>query len=578
MRVIPILTITDELNASPLDDTGPGSMKFSLIFRAFLILQLVVQGGATLFAEDALLPNRFMVSMEDGVHLATDVYLPDGEKPESTEKSYPVILLRSPYGKAFGPAVGVNFIKAGYALAVQDVRGRFDSEGNDAIVFFHEGRGETHDGHDTLRWLKDQKWCDGNVVTWGASALGITQTMMAPGAPEVLKAQYAVVAFSDMYSQAAYQGGVWRKEMLDGWLPGNKFDPRSYEEFRAHTKYGDFWKVANAEIGAGDVQAPGIFRGGWYDIFAQGTINSFVTIQNQGQPGARGKCRLVMGPWAHGGFKELTYPENSKTAGDVESAIRFYDYHARGKQNGVNEDKPVHYYVMGDPEVESALGNFWRKVESWPPPADETEFYFHKSGELNSSAPETEESLEYAYDPENPVPTVGGQNLIISKGPRDQREVESREDVLVFTTDTLTEPLEVTGRIKAKLYISSDCPDTDFTVKLCDVYPDGRSMLVTDGIMRARYRHSFEIPELLVPGQIYELEVDLWSTSLIFNKGHQIRVAVSSSNDPRFEPNPNTGADHFQPGETKKIAHNRIYLAPDSPSHIVLPIYSGAEE
>ncbi|QDU79466.1 Cocaine esterase [Polystyrenella longa] len=546
------------------------------LFLLFCLCLLITRGDLA-WSQEKPEPTRFMVEMQDDIRLATDVYLPGGELPSEAKQKYPVILIRSPYGKKIGSKLAVNFTESGYALAIQDVRGRFDSEGNDALVFYHEGRGEHRDGHETLEWITDQNWCDGNIVTWGGSALGVTQTMMAPGAPEALKAQYILVAFSDMYSQAAYQGGVWRKSMLDGWLPGHKFDPRSYKEFNAHPKYGPFWHATNAERGVKEVNAPAVFWGGWYDIFNQGTINSFVNIHNQGGAGARGKCRLLMGPWAHGTFDELTYPENAASPGPVADAVRFFNHHAKGEQNGVNEDQPVHYYVMGDPEDESAPGNFWRSAENWPPPADETPWYLHESGQLNIVAPTGDASLAYAYDPKNPVPTIGGQNLLIPKGPRDQREVEKRDDVLVFTSEKLTEPTEVSGRVKAKLYFSTDCPDTDFTVKLCDVYPDGRSMLVTDGIMRARYLHSFESPELLVPGQVYELEVDLWSTSLIFNKGHQIRVSVSSSNDPRFEPNPNTGADHFEPGDPSKVANNRIYLSKEYPSQILLPIYNETE-
>ncbi|MAT15516.1 MAG: acylase [Planctomyces sp.] len=542
-----------------------------------LCFLLAVCAVTTSSAQELPKPTRFMVAMDDGVKLATDVFLPDGESPENTSKKFPVILARTPYGKEPGPLLAVNLGKQGYAVVIQDMRGRFDSEGNDSIVFFNDGDGEVHDGHDTLEWLAEQSWCDGNVVTWGGSAGGVTQTMMAPNAPAVLKAQHVLVAFSDMYSQAAYQGGVWRKEMLDGWLPGHNFDPRSYKEFRAHPKRGEFWEPGNAEKGAAQVQAPGVYWGGWYDIFLQGTINSFVTIHNGGGEGARGKCRLILGPWAHGTFKELKYPENSASPGPVDDAVRFFNHHAKGEQNGVSEDKPVHYYVMGDTEDESAPGNFWRTGDNWPPAADNTPYYFHVDGKLNPTAPEGDDSREYAYDPTNPVPTNGGQNLRLPKGPRDQREMENRDDVLVFSTGPLAEPVEVSGPVTAKLYVSSDCPDTDFTVKLCDVYPDGRSMLVTDGIMRARYRNSFETHEFMVPGQVYEIEVDLWATSIIFNKGHEIRVSVSSSNDPRFEPNPNTGADHFEEGDPFKVAHNRIYLSKDEPSHIVLPIFTEAK-
>jgi putative CocE/NonD family hydrolase len=235
---------------------------------------------------------------------------------------------------------------------------------------------------------------------------------------------------------------------------------------------------------------------------------------------------------------------------------------------------PVHYFVMGDTEDLTAPGNVWRSANSWPPPATATPFYLQADRSLTRDKPLAEGQLSYKYDPSDPVPTRGGQNLLIEKGPMDQRPVESRDDVLLFTTEPLQEPLEVTGRIAAKLFVSSDCPDTDFTVKLSDVYPDGKSLLVTDGIRRASLRNSFEKREPLVPGEVYELEVDLWSTSLIFNAGHRIRIAVSSSNAPRFEPNPNTGDPHPIAGKTR-VASNKVYLSNQHPSAIVLPIVTG---
>ena len=226
---------------------------------------------------------------------------------------------------------------------------------------------------------------------------------------------------------------------------------------------------------------------------------------------------------------------------------------------------------MGDVTDPAAPGNVWRSADSWPPPADVTPFYLHAGGALSREKPTESGERTYQYDPADPVPTRGGQNLLIDKGPMDQRPVESRPDVLLFTSEPLAAPLEVTGRITARLFVSSDCPDTDFTVKLCDVYPDGRSLLVTDGIRRASLRKSFEKHEPLAPGEVYELEVDLWSTSLIFNKGHRLRIAVSSSNSPRFEPNPNTGDRHPVPGKTR-VATNRLHLAPDHPNAILLPL------
>ena len=231
---------------------------------------------------------------------------------------------------------------------------------------------------------------------------------------------------------------------------------------------------------------------------------------------------------------------------------------------------------MGDTEDKNAPGNFWRSVATWPPAAKATPFYFHADRTLSQEKSVGEGQLTYKYDPQDPVPTLGGQNLLISKGPMDQRPVESRQDVLLFSTEPLAEPVEVTGRITVKLYVASDCPDTDFTAKLCDVYPDGTSMLVTDGIQRASLRNSFERREPLEPGKVYEVNVDLWSTSLIFNRGHRLRVAVSSSNSPRFEPNANTGDPHPAPGKTR-VASNTIHVSDQYPSHIVLPLHSGSD-
>lgn len=530
-------------------------------------LLLVVVSSITVLAHGAakIEPTLHMVAMRDGTKLATDVYL-----PTDVEGACPVVLMRTPYGRASGSGEAQKFCRKGYVFVSQDIRGRGQSEGHHAIIFRNGGWGKRRDGRDTLDWIASLKWCNGNIGTWGGSAVGITQNMLAPGAPEVLKGQVVLVAFSDMYSQAAYQGGAWRKSLLEGWLIATGMADVNLKTFHEHPNYDEFWAELNPEAQAHRVNAPGIFIGGWYDIFLQGTINSFVSIHNHGGPKARGRCRLIIAPIAHGGFNELKYPPNSKFP-DAADAQRLFDYWLKGEKNGAENDKAVHYYVMGDPTDADAPGNFWRQADNWPPPAEPTAFYFHPDGKLvRGTVPDGIDKVSYNYDPNNPVPTVGGQNLLLPKGPMDQTKVESRLDVLLFTTGVLSEPVEVTGHIYAELHVSSDCPDTDFTVKLTDVYPDGRSMLVTDGILAARCRDSFEQPELMEKGRVYELTVDLWSTSLVFNKGHRIRVAVSSSNAPRFEPNPNTG------GKGKpRIARNTIYLSDRYPSHILLPIYRG---
>jgi hypothetical protein len=511
-------------------------------------------------ASDSFIP------MSDGVELATTVYRPKGDGP------FPVIVARTPYNKDGLIVEAQRFCRNGYAFVAQDLRGRFKSKGHDAVIFHNDGWNTPHDGHDTLEWIARQSWCNGKIGSTGGSALGITQNMAAPGAPTALAAQHVVVAFSDMYRQGAYQGGAFRSGLLENWLKATGMSDDNLKTFVAHPNYDEFWAEFNAEAQAERVNAPAVFLGGWYDIFLQGTINSFTTIQSQGGPAAKGRCRLVIAPIGHGTMTELKYPASAGRLPRCVDNLAWFDAMLKGKDNGIAAEKPVHYYVMGDPTEEKAPGNVWRSAETWPPTAAETPFYLYHAGTLSTARPTGSDSRSYKYDPSDPVPTVGGAELGANIGPRDQRSVEVRPDVLLFTSDVLEAPLEVTGRITARLYVTSDCPDTDFTVKLTDVYPDGRSMLVTDGIVRARHRESFENEKLLEPGEVVQIPVDLWSTSLVFNKGHRLRIAISSSNSPRFDPNPNTGRA-FRADREQRVATNTIYFSEKHPSHIVLPVY-----
>jgi predicted acyl esterase len=488
-----------------------------------------------------------MVAMSDGTELATTIYLPEGKPP------FPVIISRTPYSKDGLKGEAAKFCKNGYAFVAQDFRGRFKSKGHHAIIFHNEGWTKPRDGQDTLKWIAAQPWCNGKIGSTGASALGITQNMTAPVAPDALQAQFVVVAYSDMYSQGAYQGGAFRTGLLENWLKATGMADVNLKTFVSHSKYDDFWTEMNPETQAEHVRAPGVLE-------------------------ARGRCRLVIGPFGHGTMTELKYPPNSDKGPACRNDVAWFDYTLKGKANEVANEKPVHYYVMGDPTDKTAPGNYWRSADTWPPAAIVTSFYLHPDGKLQRDAkPTGDGSKSYKYDPAKPVPTVGGAELGMDIGPKDQRKVESRDDVLVFTTDVLQEPIEVTGRIAAKLFISSDCPDTDFTVKLADVYPDGRSVLVTDGILRTRFRESFQDEKFLEPSKVYEISVDLWSTSLIFNKGHKVRVAVSSSNSPRFDPNPNTG-HAFRADKETRVATNTIYFSEKYPSRIMLPIHKDREE
>jgi len=504
--------------------------------------------------------------MRDGVRLATDVYL-----PRFPRACYPAILIRTPDGKHEFSRLAARYVcRRGCALVVQDTRGRYQSQGGPVLAFFDDGWGERRDGHDTIRWIARQPWCNGRVATWGPSSMGVTQNMLAPGAPEALKAQYVMMAFCDMYAQAAYQGGVFRKELVEGWLKRHHYHPLNLATVLSHWRYDRLWHQLDPEDQAHRVNTPAVFVGGWYDVFLQGTIRSFVTIQHRGGPRARGRCRLVVGPWTHAQIRQVADPRTARCRPRSADPFRFFAYHLKCRPNGVPNDPPVAYYVMGDPCDSSA--NRWRTAEDWPPPARKTVYYLHADGHLGLERPaEGDAALSYEYDPLDPVPTLGGCNLYLPAGPMDQRPVESRDDVLVFTSDPLPAPLEVTGPVVAELYVSSDCPDTDFTVKLTDVYPDGRSLLVCDGICRARFRESFDEPKLLEPGRVVRVRADLWSTARVFARGHRLRVAVSSSNFPRFEPNPNNGRAHLDEAPPR-VAHNTVYLSAQHPSHIVLPV------
>ncbi len=526
--------------------------------------------AVTILATVASIPHRVagketvMAPMRDGVKLATDIHLPEGEGP------WPAILVMTPYSRKGVEGFAGETAKRGYALVAQDFRGRFDSQGEDWPVFLSQGWGEHQDGYDTVEWIASQKWSNGKIGGWGISAPGVALNMTAPSRPPHLTCCYVGVAFSDMYTQAAYQGGAFRKGLLEEWLTQCKFAPKTLELIRAHPNYDDFWKALAPERVASQVNVPTLFLGGWYDIFSAGTLNSFATINKQGGEGARGKCRLIMEPYGHGRCDDLVFP-NAKHP-ETADMWNWFDLWLKNDGQGIEQIPAVQYFVMGDPADPNTQGNKWKTAEDWPVPAHMVPVYLHTDAKLRLRA--SEElfgGLSYTYDPKNPVPTVGGANLTGSKGPTDQRSIETRPDVLLFNSPVFDRYIEFTGSVKVKLWASSTSPDTDFTAKLTDVYPDGRSMIVLDGILRVGHRNSMEISEPLESGKIYELEIDLGSTSLVVGPGHRMRLAISSSNSPRFEPNPNTGKPAGVDDKTE-VATNTIYMNASHPSHILFPV------
>jgi len=510
--------------------------------------------------------DTHMVTMRDGVNLATDVYLPVGLiKPQGC------ILLRTPYNKSDLNELGLLLALARWPTVIQDIRGMHASEG----VYQGFRKCQT-DGPDTLAWIASRDWSNGKVATVGPSALGITQYFTAGANPPELACQGVMVASPNLHRHAAYQGGEFRKVFVEEWLDGVDASYLLPEIFEYENYSLDYWSNVTLDDDWENVNAPAIHMGGWYDIFLQGITEGYDGYQHLSGPGALGKSKLIIGPWTHEGYLtydqgQLLYPENSRMLVDlVLMFLEMAEKYTKDEDNGFEDRPHVWYYVMGDVDVIDAPGNEWRYADEWPIPADYVSWYFHENGVLSKSNPGPYDSITYSYDPANPVPTLGGQNLKIDAGPYDQSDFEARNDVLVFTSDVLTEPLEITGPIIAKLFVSSDCPDTDFTVKLTDVYPDGRSMIITDGILRMRNRNGVDHWEFMNPGEIYEIEVDIWSTSLIFNEGHRIRVAISSSNYPRFLANPNT-MDPIAKNNTYDVAQNTLYIDDEHPSCIILP-------
>jgi predicted acyl esterase len=509
--------------------------------------------------------TTYRVPMRDGVELATDVY-----RPIFRSSPHGTILLKTPYDKDALQIVGLIGILYGWPTVIQDMRGRFASGGIDTVF-----KNESTDGADTLAWIANQSWSNGKIATIGPSALGITQYCMAAANPPNLACQYVLVASPNLYKHAVFQGGEFRKNLVERWLNGQQSTYILQEILDNENFTLGYWGNVTLDDNWEDVNVPAIHVGGWYDIFTQGTIEAYIGYQHYAGLGAQGKSKLVIGPWTHTGFfsrtqGELTYPRNSLDRFSFrmfQDMIRLY---TMNRTDDFSDWPTVSYYVMGDVDTPGAAGNEWRYADDWPIPFTPTQWYFHRDGLLTTNLPGINDPYLYGYDPTDPVPTIGGKNLFSPSGPYDQSLVENRSDVLVFTSPVLEQPYEATGPVTAQLFVSSDCPDTDFTVKLTDVYPDGRSMFITDGILRMRNRNGQDHWEFMEPGTIYEVMVDLWSTSYIWNSGHRIRVEVSSSNYPRFLNNPNT-VDRIGKNTTYSIAHNVVYVDTTHPSCIVLP-------
>lgn len=522
--------------------------------RFFMTRYLVVMLAASTVLTTTASGQSFtkMVKMRDGVQLATTVHLPSGNGP------FPTLLFRTPYDDGRHRKWS-EYPKLGIAVVTQDVRGRFESEGT-YMVFTQDGDGKLKDGFDTMQWIVDQDWSNGLIATKGNSAGGTVQYMAAPANPPGLVLVEPMFATPNVYSDSIFIGGVRRYQLSHTWLKGNKilyFE----KEFVKHPFEDEFWASSQTHDQYGNVHAAGYHIAGWFDIFQQGNIDAYIGYQHHGGVGAAGKQKLIIGPWTHAGYMErtqgkMTFPVNSTRPPFPDVSYIMLNHYLKVKHPDIDktpDDIPnVQYYVMGDVNDPDAPGNEWRTADDWPPLAAPVSMYLQPGGGLAETRPPSNGGeTSYVFDPANPSPTIGGTNMNISPGPRDQRKIEARDDVVLFETDVLAEPMEITGRVFAHLFVEIDQPDADLMVRMTDVYPDGRSMLITDGAFRLASRGSTTKLTPLKPGEVVEGVVDLWSTSLIINAGHRLRISVTSSNWPRFSVNRNNGLPYPKSVEGK---------------------------
>jgi putative CocE/NonD family hydrolase len=550
----------------------------------------------------------------DGTKLSVDVFL-----PRNASGPFPTILLRSPYESLLQMHIewALWWARRGYAVAIQDCRGRFESEGT-----FYAYHDDGPDGDDAISWVAEQPWCNGKIGMSGRSYGGIVQWQPAPFrnpnltalAPQVIMGDYfadchriggavqwmltiaAAITFSTnvAFTQhgAAHIFGnqkFYRHLPLltaDEWAIGRPIP--FYRDWMEHDLYDDYWAAINTEEHLHKIDVPAYQQAAWYDPYTESMFRVYNGLRERGYSDrARKNQKIYVIPWTH------HIPEGS-VLGDIDFGpgafvdlkqedLRWFDYWLKGIDTGIMQEPPIRLFVMG--------ANVWRNEHEWPLARTQfTPFYLHSrgtantlygSGTLSQEIPGNEPPDRYDYDPNDPVPTLGGNNSTwtfmkfaadqIRPGPIDQRPIERRDDVLVYTSDELERDLEVTGPLQIILYAASSAKDTDFTAKLIDVFPDGRAIHLAEGILRARHRFGMTRAEMLEPGEVTEYRIQLAPTSNLFKAGHRIRVEISSSNFPRFDRNLNTG-EAIATGTRMQVAHQTVLHTQEYPSHILLPV------
>ncbi|MEM6413666.1 MAG: CocE/NonD family hydrolase [Pseudomonadota bacterium] len=548
--------------------------------------------------EKTTVVNNLLAPMRDGVGLATDLIRPDAPG------AYPVVLMRTPYNKveAHDNSFLNSLVQRGYIVAIQDCRGRFNSDG-----VFTPYRNERTDGYDAVEWIAEQSWCDGNVGMEGGSYAGGTQWFAAMDAPPHLKAIMPGVAQWDAFHNEPVLNGCLLLPMLE-WMHvmgrrskqyGSDHEwfnqDRDYfhalpiasgaeaggstsewwEEWMDHPNLDDFWRSRSYSEDWRKIKVPALNITGWWDMGLPSSPGAFLGMRgNSRAPKVAAAQQMIIGPWPHWvnrkrnlngvdfGEKAIVNLDDYKT--------RFLDRWLKGKDNGLGDDPRVQIFVLG--------ANEWRSSDEWPLPETAfTPFYFHSKGDANSSngggvlsrdTPGGEPSDSFTYDPMNPT----GVRWDLRDGPVDDRATAEREDVLCYTTKTLSEPLDVIGPVSCVLFGSSSALDTDWHVRLVDVHPNGEARYLCHGALRARFRNSFEEPELLEPNKIYKFDITMDACGIRFLPGHRIRIEVMSSWFPRYDRNMNSGAPNNFRDANPVVANNRIHHEKAYPSHLILPL------
>lgn len=588
------------------------SVRIFLIFLATGLFSFtdVQDTGSKL--NDIRIERHKAVTMSDGVKLFADIYMP------AAPGRYPTLVTRTPYGVQRDGVheMMVKFAQHGYAVVVQDVRGRYESEGK-----WEPFRDEAKDGYETIEWAAAQPFSNGKVATQGGSYVGHNQWAAASKNPPHLVAAFPSLASTNIYANWMTMGGAFRLSFNYGWgvvrmpnrimlpqfwhtenympeymkydnilmnLPLKEADVMNegsvvqhYRDWIKHESYDEYWKSISDEERLNKISVPVHTLGGWFDIFIMGTINGYVGMKNHGAtPEARAGARMIIGPWGHGPTQSYGGMDFTPDAfiDMFELQLRFYDYYLKGIKNGLDLDKPVQLFYMGI--------NKWRGESDWPIPGTQyREWYLSSNGSANSIRGDGTLSIAkpvkggvdtYLYNPQNPVPTTGGNNCCgtpTAAGPADQRPLERREDILIYTSGFLEESITIAGPVKMKLHAATDGTDTDWMIKLIDVYPNGYSMPVAEGILRARFRNGLDKINLLTPNQVYEYEIELTGTANVFQPGHRIRVDITSSNFPQFDRNPNTG-EPLGSSSKMRVARQIVYHGDNHLSQIILPVVS----